>query len=591
MTPSSETITPSHHRGSGRLSSALRQLDRRQRCGLAGILVGKVMLGVMDLFMAILLYRFFLLLQGNGNAIRMPLSHISLNLSWLAWIVLVGFVVRMIGEVGVIRWTNGYRQRLYASFLMNLTRSYLQMNWTDYVKRSRSDLIKCCLTTAQDGAYAYQLITEQMAAAAVVGILTAGCFVMSIVPSLAIMLFLCGLLLIRRTWLRERLRTITSEREVILRKLYLGVSEMFSSAQEIRVYKNAGFFEARLVEDNHRFCDSNEKLSSFPQISRSFIEQGAMIAFTLTTIVVYRQHINTQYLISMLVFYFVLVRRMLPAVSQLFMALGQLDGAFHNIDVVRIELSNAREQRQQTLDELMPAASNILELDNVSFGYQADAPIVRDISFTLGPGEILVCRGVSGGGKTTLLNLVAGLLYADEGTICVDRSSIAYVPQEIVLLDGDFRANVVFGRRGITDDEVNAALEISCLHDAIARLPQGLDTPIGDNGNLFSGGQRQRLGIARAIVGHPKLLLLDEATSALDVENEAQVLGNLRAAMSDGAILFVTHRKHAVLHADRAFRLEHGRFLSEVDAFMSGNAVHDRKVTCIADLKVASLTR
>jgi ABC-type multidrug transport system fused ATPase/permease subunit len=549
------------------------------------------MLGVMDLFMAILLYRFFLLLQGNGNAMRMPLTHTSLSLSWLALIVLIAFLVRMVGEAGIIRWTNSYRQHLYASFQMNLTRSYLQMNWTDYVMRSRSDLIKCCLTTAQDGAYAYQLITEQLAAAAVVGILTAGCFVMSIVPSLTIMLFLCGLLLIRRTWLQERLRTITSEREVILRKLYLGVSEMFSSAQEIRVYKNAAFFEAKLAEDNHRFCDSNEKLSSLPQISRSFIEQGAMIAFTLTTIVIYRQHINTQYLISMLVFYFVLVRRMLPAVSQLFMALGQLDGAFHNIDVVRTELSNARRQRQQTVDELKPAASNILELDNVSFGYQADAPIVRDMSFTLEPGEILVCRGVSGGGKTTLLNLVAGLLHADGGTIGVDRSSIAYVPQEIVLLDGDVRANVVFGRQGITDDAVNAALEIACLQTAVACLPHGLDTPIGDNGNLFSGGQRQRLGIARAIVCRPKLLLLDEATSALDVEIEAQVLGNLRAAMSDGAILFVTHRKHPVLHADRTFRIEQGRFSSEIEPFISGNRKHERNVPAAADLNVASLTR
>src|ERR1035437_348693 len=182
MMPSGETITPSHHRCSGRLCSAIQQLDRRQRCGLAGILAGKVMLGVMDLFMAILLYRFFLLLQGNGNAMKMPLTQTSLNVSWLALIVLIGFVVRMIGEAGIIRWTNGYRQHLYASFLMKLTRSYLQMNWTDYVKRSRSDLIKCCLTTAQDGAYAYQLITEQMAATAVVGLLTAGCFVMSIVP-------------------------------------------------------------------------------------------------------------------------------------------------------------------------------------------------------------------------------------------------------------------------------------------------------------------------------------------------------------------------------------------------------------------------
>jgi ABC-type multidrug transport system fused ATPase/permease subunit len=589
--PSGEATTQLPVGCSGRICSALRQLDLRQQFGLAGILFGKIMLGVIDLSMAILLYHFFLSLQGNGRALQLPFTNISLNLPWLAFTVLVGFLARMVGEVAVIRWTNTYRQRLYASFLMDLTNGFLQMTWTAYVKRNRSDLVKCCLTTAQDGAYAYELITEQLAAAVVVGILIAGCFVMSIVPTLTIILFLCGLLLIHRRWLQKRLRKLTKVREGILRKLYLGVSEMFASAQEIRVYNNIDFFQKKLAADNDRFCESNEKLGSYPQISRSIIEQGTMIAFTLTTIVIYRQHINTQYLISMLVFYFVLVRRMLPAASQLFMAIGQLDGAFHNIDVVREELLNARTQKKQTAYELIPAANNLLELHNVSFSYDPDAPIVRGMTFSIGRGEIVVCRGLSGGGKTTLLNLVVGLLHAETGTICVDRSSIAYVPQDIVLLDGDIRANVVFGRKEITDDAVNAALEIACLQNVVACLPLGLDTPIGDNGNLFSGGQRQRLGIARAIVDRPKLLLLDEATSALDLENEAHVLSNLRAAMSEGAILFVTHRKHPLLHADRTFRIERGHFSPEIESFISSNRTHKRNVPATADLELASHAR
>jgi ABC-type multidrug transport system fused ATPase/permease subunit len=165
------------------------------------------------------------------------------------------------------------------------------------------------------------------------------------------------------------------------------------------------------------------------------------------------------------------------------------------------------------------------------------------------------------------------------------------VPQDIVLLDGDIRANVVFGRKEITDDAVNAALEIACLQNVVACLPLGLDTPIGDNGNLFSGGQRQRLGIARAIVDRPKLLLLDEATSALDLENEAHVLSNLRAAMSEGAILFVTHRKHPLLHADRTFRIERGHFSPEIESFISSNRTHKRNVPATADLELASHAR
>ena len=567
MISSSQTIASPILHNTGRFRTAIDQLSRHQRWGLAGILAGKISLGLLDLFMAILLYRFFLLLQGSSRAITLPPLGVSLNLTWLALIVLIGFLIRMIGEAAVIRWTNVYRQRLYTDFSRQLTAAYMQMSWVSYVNRNKSDLIKCCLTTAQDGAYAYQLITEQVAAAVVVGILAAGCFFMSFVPSLTIILFLCGLLLIHRIWFRKQLQKITRARENILRRLYGGFSELFSSAKEIRVYNNVEYFEKNLLEANTKFCESNEKLSSFPQISRCFIEQGAMIAFTLMTIVIYQQHVNTQYLISMLVFYFVLVRRMLPAVSQMFMAMGQLDGAFNNIDVVTKELADARAQRQQSRIEFKPGTGKILELDSVSFSYPTGTAVTQNMSFSVSPGEIVVCRGISGEGKTTLLNLIAGLLHSNAGKICVDRSKIAYVPQEVVLLDDSIRANVVFGRSGITDDDVNAALETACLAKFISELPQGLDTTVGDNGNLLSGGQRQRLGIARAVVCQPKLLLLDEATSALDIENEKQILRNLSVVMSEGAILFVTHRKHSVLQTERAFRIDHGRFSSEIEVF------------------------
>jgi ABC-type bacteriocin/lantibiotic exporter with double-glycine peptidase domain len=171
----------------------------------------------------------------------------------------------------------------------------------------------------------------------------------------------------------------------------------------------------------------------------------------------------------------------------------------------------------------------VLALDRVGFSFAKKAPILRSVNLRLRNGERIVLRGVSGSGKSTLLNLVAGVLQPGAGTVSVDHRDIAYVPQEVVLLDDSIRNNLLFGLAEKSDLELMNALAAVNLNEFVLAQPLGLETRVGDNGVLFSGGQRQRLGLARAILRDVNLLLLDEATSALDIENERQVLGNLKS--------------------------------------------------------------
>ena len=157
--------------------------------------------------------------------------------------------------------------------------------------------------------------------------------------------------------------------------------------------------------------------------------------------------------------------------------------------------------------------------------------------------------------------MIAGLLLPDSGTVRIDRSSVAYVPQEVVLLDDSIRNNVLFGLTGVTDQELMRALAAASLEEFVVTAPLGLDTGVGDNGVLLSGGQRQRIGLARAILRGARLLLLDEATSALDEVNEARVLANLRA--SGVAVLLVTHRVQREMVGQRVLRLEGGGLIED----------------------------
>ena len=202
-----------------------------------------------------------------------------------------------------------------------------------------------------------------------------------------------------------------------------------------------------------------------------------------------------------------------------------------------------------------------LELDQVSFSFINGPPVLRSVTFCLRHGEVVVLHGVSGSGKSSLMNLIAGILQPASGVVRVDRASVAYVPQDVALLDDSIRNNLLFGLPAKSDAELMNALAVANLAEFVAAQPRGLDSGIGDNGVLFSGGQRQRLGLARAVLRNASLLLLDEATSALDGESESQVLENL--STSGVAVLLVTHRALKQGFAQRVFRLQEGRLIEE----------------------------
>jgi ABC-type multidrug transport system fused ATPase/permease subunit len=273
----------------------------------------------------------------------------------------------------------------------------------------------------------------------------------------------------------------------------------------------------------------------------------------------------------MLVFYFILGRRMLPTVSQLLMSMGQVDGAFDNIRILARERAESGRNRQASGVSVKPSAGRLLEMRNVKFSYSIGETIVDGISLDIDPGEVVILKGASGDGKTTLLNLITGLLRHDAGEIYVDRSRLAYVPQDVILLDDTVKANILFGLHDVSEENLSAALDTAQLLDFIEGLPAGLDTRVGDNGALFSGGQRQRVGIARALLRQPRLLLLDEATSALDLESEERVLTRLRQVMVEGAIVLVTHRTHTVFQNARTIRVR--KNMNDVNSEIGGRSL------------------
>jgi subfamily B ATP-binding cassette protein MsbA len=216
-------------------------------------------------------------------------------------------------------------------------------------------------------------------------------------------------------------------------------------------------------------------------------------------------------------------------------------------------------------------AHETIRFEHVTFGYDPLEPVLQDIDFEVRGGEVIALVGPSGGGKSTLVDLLARFYDPLEGRITIDgvdlrdfstrslRSKFGIVTQETVLFHDTVRANIAYGRPNATQEEIERAADAAHASEFIAHLPEGYDTVLGERGTRLSGGQRQRIAIARAILRDPPILIFDEATSALDTQSERLVQDAINRLLQGRTVFVIAHRLSTIRHADRILVLKNGR--------------------------------
>jgi ABC-type multidrug transport system fused ATPase/permease subunit len=356
--------------------------------------------------------------------------------------------------------------------------------------------------------------------------------------------------------------------------------EVLESYRESVVRNRRDYYSREIGKLRMRLADVLAEMQFLPNVSKYVMESGIVIGAVLIAGVQFALQ-DARHAVGTLSVFLAAGTRIAPAVMRLQQSAVQIRSgigaaiptlalieSLKNIPVVH-EVDD-----KLNVDHIGFDAS--ISLNGVGLTYpDKESPALENIFLELNAGESLAIVGSTGAGKTTFVDVLLGVLQADTGAISISGKppleaisewpgAISYVPQNVTMSNGTFRENVGLGYPAevVTDELVWSALETAQLAEFVRKLPLGLDTPVGERGAKISGGQRQRLGIARAMFTRPKLLVLDEATSSLDGQTEADISDAIQQLKGSVTVVMIAHRLSTVRNADQVIFMDKGKILA-----------------------------
>ena len=358
------------------------------------------------------------------------------------------------------------------------------------------------------------------------------------------------------------------------------ILEVLNSYRELVVKNRRGYYSELIGKTRLKLANIVAEQSFMPNISKYVFESGVIFGALIISALQFLTQDATRAVASLSVF-LAASSRLAPAVLRIQSTAVQsriaIGGAAPTLSLISelINLTN-RDLNSQPLQVDHVGFNPDIVIESISFSYQkSDKKVLENINLEINNGEIVAIVGPSGAGKTTLVDIILGVISPDNGVVRISGleplqaienwpGSIAYVPQDVMVSNCSIRENVGLGYSNdeIGEDLVEQALHIAHLYEHVMSLPEGGETNVGDRGTKLSGGQMQRLGIARALFTKPKLLVLDEATSSLDGQSESDITDSINDMRGEITVILIAHRLSTVKNADKVVYLESGKIVS-----------------------------
>ena len=356
------------------------------------------------------------------------------------------------------------------------------------------------------------------------------------------------------------------------------LQKSFNVIQSVKLDNIENFFINKFHIDNLHSVKRFTFIGFFNDINKPFWEGIVLLSFSLTIFIGYKYFgfFRTD-LVLIVSTFAVAFFRFLPSLNRILNSLNSFKFYSNSIDLVHAELVLVKTNISLKKEESVSCQfNNQIEVRNVSFKYDEgeNSLILKNINLIIKKNSVNFIKGQSGSGKSTILNIVCGLLKPTEGEVLIDNKNInnflrayqkkiGYVAQKTLLTDDTILDNIIFGQNQNLFDLnlVKEVIKKSRLEKLIGKLPNGLQTMIGENGTSLSGGEQQRIGIARALYKQPEILILDEATSALDEETEFLILNEVFQLSNSVTIIIVSHKKFEINNKFELFNLSDGKIV------------------------------
>ncbi len=356
--------------------------------------------------------------------------------------------------------------------------------------------------------------------------------------------------------------------------------EVLNSYREIIVRNRRAYYADEIGKIRMLAADNAAERNFMPNISKYVIELTLVLGSLGISAMQFVLN-DAAHAVAVLSVFMAASTRIAPAVLRIQQGALSIKARMGSAEptlllIEELKSVNPNEKIDNSIHYIHEGFQPSLSLRNVSFTYpNSESRALKDITLEIQPGRMVAIVGPTGSGKTTLVDIMLGILEPSEGSIFLNGEnplyairqwpgSIGYVPQDVMISNGTIAENIAMGfpKEAVSQEAILKALEVSQLRDYLQSLPDGIDTRVGDKGSLMSGGQRQRLGIARAMLTVPKLLILDEATSSLDGETESNVTSALLALKGEVTVILIAHRLSTVREADEVVYMENGAIIS-----------------------------
>ena len=358
------------------------------------------------------------------------------------------------------------------------------------------------------------------------------------------------------------------------------IVEAFTSYRESVVRNRRDYYAREIGNLRYSVANTSAEMGFLPYVSKYVIESTVLVGAVLIGAAQFILQ-DASHAIATLAIFLAAGSRIAPAVLRLqqgtVLIKTALGAASPTLDLIDA-LGNAplTVNTDDKVDILHEGFSSEIYIEDVSLTYPDKiAPAIANVTIAIPAGTSVAFVGPSGAGKTTMIDILLGVLIPDSGSVLVSGlpplltvakwpGAVSYVPQDVVIAAGTIRENIALGypMAEATDELVNSALKVAHLDEFVASLPDGIETQVGERGARISGGQRQRLGIARAMFTRPHLLVLDEATSSLDGETEASISEAIHALRGSTTVVIIAHRLSTVRNADQVVYLSDGKVLA-----------------------------